>query len=72
MKGICLEISDCYEINFLEIGYENDHVHFLAQSIPNNTVLEIIVKLKSLTAFLYPEIKKQLWEEVSEQIGRLT
>ncbi|NDV65451.1 IS200/IS605 family transposase [Bacteroides sp. 224] len=65
LKAICLDLSDRYEINFLEIGYESDHVHFLVQSIPSYSVSEITMKLKSLTAKelfrQYPSIKKQLW-----------
>jgi len=65
MKGICLEIGERYEINFLEIGYESDHVHFLIQSVPTYSVSEIVIKLKSLTArelfTKHPEVKKQLW-----------
>jgi putative transposase len=29
MKDICLEIAERYEIHFLEIGTDKDHVHFL-------------------------------------------
>ena len=31
LKNVCLEISKRYEIRFLEIGTEGDHVHFLIQ-----------------------------------------
>ena len=34
LKEICFEISERYEIHFVEIGYESDHVHFLVQSVP--------------------------------------
>jgi putative transposase len=34
IKEICLEIEKRYEINFLEIGLDNDHAHFLVQSVP--------------------------------------
>ena len=34
LRIICMELSQRYEINFLEIGYEEDHVHFLIQSVP--------------------------------------
>lgn len=65
LKDICMEISERYEINFIEIGYEPDHVHFLIQSVPLYSVSEIVLKLKSLTArelfAKHPEIKKQLW-----------
>ena len=65
MQSICIEISDRYEINFIEIGYEPDHVHFLLQSIPIYSVSELVTKIKSLTARelfkKHPEIKQQLW-----------
>ena len=31
-KEICLKISEPYEVHFIEIGYESNHVHFLVQS----------------------------------------
>jgi putative transposase len=65
LKDICIDISDRYEINFVEIGYESDHVHFLIQSVPFLSVSEIIMKLKSITAKQlfkrHPEIKLKLW-----------
>jgi REP element-mobilizing transposase RayT len=65
LKGICLEISKRYEISFLEIGTDRDHVHFLIQSIPKYSVTEIIRMIKSITAKKifekHPEVKKQLW-----------
>ena len=33
LQSVCLEISRRYEIRFLEIGTEEDHVHFLVQSV---------------------------------------
>ncbi len=38
LKGICLQISEIYEINYIEIGYEADHVHSLVQSVLNMNV----------------------------------
>ena len=32
LRAICLEIAKRYEIEFLEIGTDRDHVHFLVQS----------------------------------------
>jgi len=29
LKDICLEIENCYQVKFLEIGTDKDHVHFL-------------------------------------------
>jgi len=34
LKNICIEISKRYEINFLEIGTDMNHLHFLIQSVP--------------------------------------
>jgi REP element-mobilizing transposase RayT len=34
LREICLGIETRYEINFLEIGTEKDHVHFLVQPVP--------------------------------------
>ena len=34
LKEICGDISLRYEIEFLEIGTDRDHVHFLVQSVP--------------------------------------
>ena len=50
MKETCLEISDRFEINFVEIGTDEDHVNFLLQSIPTLSVENIVRKLKSLLA----------------------
>ena len=65
LKGICIEISERYEINFVEIGYESDHVHFLVQSVPTNNVSEITRTIKSIIAKQlfqrHPEIKAKLW-----------
>ena len=65
LKEICLAISERYEINFVEIGYETDHVHFLVQSVPSVSISELVMKLKSITAKRlfqhHPEIKAKLW-----------
>ena len=65
LKNICVGISHCYEVNFIEIGVDEDHVHFLIQSVPMLSVTQLVKMLKSITArklFLaHPEIKEQLW-----------
>jgi REP element-mobilizing transposase RayT len=65
LKQICLEISENYEIIFLEIGTDQDHVHFLIQSVPILSVTRIVTIIKSITAKQLfktnPEIKKKLW-----------
>ena len=65
LKNICLEITKRYDIFFLEIGVDKDHVHFLIQSVPTKSPTQIITTVKSLTAReifkKHPEVKKQLW-----------
>jgi len=34
IKQTCLEITKWYEIKFIEIGTDREHVHFLIQSNP--------------------------------------
>ena len=50
LKEICLEISKRYEIAFIEIGTDKNHVHFLIQSIPMKSPARIIQAVKSITA----------------------
>ena len=65
LKDTCLEVSKRYEIRFLEIGSEGDHVHFLIQSVPNYSPTSIATKVKSIIArevfSQVPTVKKQLW-----------
>ena len=65
VRQVCLDISRRYEIEFLEIGTDGDHVHFLVQSVPTYSVTRIITILKSLTAREVfkrcPQVKKKLW-----------
>ena len=65
LKEICLEISKRYQVKFLEMGTDKDHVHFLVQSVPTYSVTKIVRMVKSLTAREIfrrcPQVKKQLW-----------
>ena len=65
LKEVCLEISKRYEIEFIEIGTDKDHVHFLIQSVPTMSPSKIIQSVKSITAKeifrIHPEVKQQLW-----------
>lgn len=49
-KKICLGIEERYELRFVDIGLEEDHVHLLVQGIPTMTVNEIVRIIKGLTA----------------------
>lgn len=65
LKAVCLEIAQRYQVEFLEIGTDKDHVHFLVQSVPTYSPTKIITLVKSLTArevfAREPSVKKQLW-----------
>jgi len=65
IKETCVEIEKRYEIHFLEIGTDKDHIHFLIQSVPRYDVTELVTTIKSITAKEVfkqcPEVKKQLW-----------
>ena len=65
LREICLGIEARFEITFLEIGTERDHVHYLVQSVPTYSPEKIVRTIKSLTARKIfescPEVKKMLW-----------
>ena len=65
LTEVCLAIAARYEITFLEIGSDHDHVHFLVQSVPTYSPTKIVGTIKSLTAreifARCPHIKKKLW-----------
>ena len=65
LKEVCLEISRRFEVTFLEIGTDEDHVHFLVQSVPTYSPKRIVQLIKSITAreifAACPDVKKQLW-----------
>lgn len=62
---VCKNIESRFEIKFIEIGADENHVHFLIQSVPMMSVKEIAQTVKSITAKelfrLHPEVKNQLW-----------
>ncbi len=65
LKEVCLAIAERYEIIFLEIGTDGDHVHFLLQCAPSYSPTKIVRLIKSLTAreilARCPQVKKKLW-----------
>ena len=65
LKEVCLGIALRYDILFLEIGADGDHVHFLIQSVPTLSPTKMVRTIKSITAreifARCPQVKKQLW-----------
>ena len=67
LLSMCFEITIKYEIEFIEIGCDNDHIHFLIQRMPRMSPSEIVRCriVKTITARelyrLHPEVKTMLW-----------
>ena len=62
---VCRNIEKRFEIHFIEIGADENHVHFMIQSVPMVSAKNIVQTVKSITAKelfrLHPEVKVQLW-----------
>ncbi len=65
IKRTCEEIEKRYEIRFIEVGTDRDHVHFLIQSVPTYSPKKIIQIVKSIIArevlLKCPQVKEKLW-----------
>ncbi|MFH1962671.1 MAG: IS200/IS605 family transposase [bacterium] len=65
LKDVCIGIDERYEIHFVEIGVDEEHVHFLVQSVPVLSPRDIVQTIKSITGKeifkRHPEVKKLLW-----------
>ena len=65
LRDVCIGIGVRYEMRFIEIGLEADHVHFLVQGIPTMPVSRMVTILKSVTARevfrRHGAVKKLLW-----------
>lgn len=58
LREVCIEIAQRYELHFLEIGTDINHVHFLIQSVPKLSPSRLTQIIKSITA-------RELLERVS-------
>lgn len=65
LRETCIQISKRFEIEFVEIGTDKDHVHLLIQSVPTYNPTKIVTIVKSITARQIfekaPQVKKILW-----------
>lgn len=65
LRDVCLDLERRYQLKFMEIGTDKDHVHFLVQSVSAYSVTKLVTLIKSITARevfrLCPHVKKQLW-----------
>ena len=65
LQETCEGMSKRYEINFVEVGADKNHVHFFVQSVPTYSPKKIVQTIKSITAIQifkkHPEVKEKLW-----------
>lgn len=65
LKEVCRGISERYEIHYVEIGADEDHVHFLIQSVPMMLPQGIVQITKSIIGKeifkRHREVKRKLW-----------
>jgi REP element-mobilizing transposase RayT len=65
LRDVCVTMENFYQIKYIEIGTDRDHVHFLVQSVPTYTITKIVTIIKSITAREIfkrcPQVKKKLW-----------
>ena len=65
IKEICVGLQNRYYLTFETIGFDEDHVHFMIQSVPQYSSSKIFQIIKSITAIQmfkkHKEIKKELW-----------
>ena len=64
-KNICKGLEERYLMKFETIGFDEDHVHFMLQSVPKYSASQLFRIVKSITARklfeFHPDIKKELW-----------
>jgi len=65
LRDVCERIGIAYEMNFVEIGLDDDHVHLLVQGIPTMSITRMVTIIKSITAKeifkKHVETKEILW-----------
>jgi len=65
LEEVCTEFAEAHDLHFVEIGADEDHVHFLIQSVPMMLPKRIAQIVKSITARevfeRVPDVKMKLW-----------
>ena len=61
LKGL----EERYHLTFETMGFDEDHVHFMLESIPSYSTSKIFQVVKSITAIelfkRHPDLKEELW-----------
>ena len=65
IKEICIGFENRYHMKFETIGFDEDHLHFMLQSVPKYSPSQLFRLIKSITAIelfkRHPDLKKELW-----------
>jgi putative transposase len=65
IKGIVHEIGERYEIEFEQIGCDENHIHILCSFHPKYSIGEVVRKFKSITARelfkRHSRLRRELW-----------
>lgn len=65
LENTFLKLQTNHKIELQEIGYEQDHVHYLFTAAPDTNISKFINAYKSSTSrqirSQYPKIKEKLW-----------
>ena len=65
VSNVCKDFANRYHMKFETIGFDEDHVHFMLQSVPKYSASQIFRLVKSITAIKlfeeHPDLKKELW-----------
>lgn len=65
IKEICIGMQDRYHMKFETMGFDEDHVHFMLQSVPKYSPSQLFRIAKSVTAIQlfkkHPDLKEELW-----------
>ncbi len=65
IKETAHEIGERYEIEFEQIGCDQNHIHILCSFHPKYSIGEVVRKFKSITARelfkRYPRLRRELW-----------
>ena len=64
IKKTCEEIQKRYYVKFETVGFDEDHVHFMLQSVPKYSASKIFQIVKSITAIKMFEDNKEIKEEL--------
>ena len=65
IKEICKGFEERYHMRFETIGFDEDHLHFMLQSVTKYSPSQLFRLIKSITAIelfkKHPDLKKELW-----------